>query len=205
MNPKLNPEERELIRLVEYFRKRAQSLAAENKLPQDFLQMMETSDKLVEQMNIHAINREAIMSEREKLQNMIKDNAKCPKCTSSEMLKHIGFDVNSFGWKSNKYKCRRCNISFVWNAPNNPWDMVPYVEKFIKDTEEKIAQSPHESESQPALIALEQMKSHLAKLKPIVEASNIDLKELKVREADMEGMVRKVKKLLMIEKIKLED
>jgi hypothetical protein len=206
MENNLKPEERELVKLVQYFKKRAQVLATDNKLEDDYKQMLETCDKLTEQLMIHAQNRETILAEREQLESMIRDNAKCPKCNSADMLKVIGFETSVEGWKSNKYKCRKCNIAFVWNAPNNPWDMIPYVEKFIKETEEKMASLNGSGESIEATrLGLEAMKSNVAKLKPVTEASDLDLKDLQEREMQMADMVHKFKKHLQIEKIKLED
>jgi hypothetical protein len=206
MEHNLKPEERELVKLVQYFKKRAQILITENKLEEEYRLMLETCDKLTEQLYAHAKNRDIIMAEREQLQGMIKDNAKCPKCQSNEMLKVIGFDTTPQGWKSNKYKCRRCNIAFVWNTPNNPWDMIPYVEKFILDTETKMnALDPSDPGREITLPGLEVMKANLAKLKPVTEASDLDLKDLEEREKHMSDMVHKFKKHLMIEKIKMED
>ena|ERR1700741_783674 len=206
MDQNLKPEERELVKLVQYFKKRAQTIIAENKLDDDYRQMLETCDKLTEQVQQHAKNRETILAEREQLQGMIKDNAKCPKCNSNEMLKIIGFDTNAQGWKSNKYKCRRCNIAFVWNTPNNPWDLIPYVEKFIRETEEKIAgMDPSDPGIEATLPGLEDMKANVARLKPVAEASDLDMKDLQEREIQMAEIVHKFKKHLMIEKIKMED
>lgn len=206
MDHTLKPEERELIKLAQYFKKRSQILIAENKLDERFSQMLETCDKLVEQMELHAKNRKAILAERDLLKGMIKDNAKCPKCSNADMLKIIGTDTNPEGWKSNKYKCRRCNITFVWNTPNNPWDMVGYVEKFIKDTEEKLAGLDlTDPNNEVTLAGLEMMKANLAKLKPVTEASDLDMKDLQEREVVMADMVHKFKKHLQIEKIKMEE
>lgn len=206
MEQNLKPEERELVKLVQYFKKRAQVLISEDKMDDAYSQMLETCDKLSEQLFIHAKNRDTILGEREQLEGMIKDNAKCPKCNSNEMLKVIGFDTTPEGWKSNKYKCRRCNIAFVWNTPNNPWDMIPYVEKFIKDTEEKIAGLDASDQNIESTIqGLEAMKANLAKLKPVAEASDLDMQDLAEREVQMADMVHKFKKHLMIEKIKMEE
>src|SRR4051812_23285889 len=139
MNPNLKPEERDLYKLVSYFKKRAEILIIENRLDEEYRQMLDTCDKLTEQLDLHAKNRAAVLAEREQLKNIIKDNARCPKCESNANLKMIGVDKNEQGWKSNKYKCRRCNITFVWNAPNNPWDMIPYVESFIMQMEHKLS------------------------------------------------------------------
>jgi hypothetical protein len=202
----LTADERELVKLVHYFKKRADVLLNENEHAEDYRQMLDTCDKLVEQLSLHARNREAIYTDREQLRNMIQDHARCPKCNSNEMLKVIGFDTNSKGWKSNKYKCRRCNIAFVWNTPNNPWDMIPYVEQFIHDTEEKISSlDPSDPSIEATTAGLEGMKANLAKLKPVVEASDAELKELEEREVQMADMVKKFKKHLLIEKIKLEE
>ena len=206
MDQNLKPEERELVKLVQYFKKRAEILIIENKLDDEYRQMLDTCDKLVEQLNMHAANRHTVLTEREQLQGMVKDSAKCPKCNSNEMLKVIGFDTNAHGWKSNKYKCRRCNIAFVWNTPNNPWDMIPYVENFVAEMEQKLADPDMDSESRRhTSLALEQMKANLGKLKPVVDASDLDLKELNEREIQMADMVHKFKKHLMIEKIRMED
>ena len=106
------------------------------------------------------------------------------------MLKVIGFDTTPQGWKSNKYKCRKCNIAFVWNMPNNPWDMIPYVEKFISDTESKMnSLNPSDPEREATAAGLEAMKANLARLKPVVGASDLDLKDLREREAQMADMV----------------
>ncbi|MCD6067616.1 MAG: hypothetical protein K0S33_2442 [Bacteroidetes bacterium] len=206
MDHNLKPEERELVKLVQYFKKRAQVLITENKLEEDYRRMLETCDKLTEQLYLHAKNRENILAERAQLESMIQDNAKCPKCNSNEMLRLIGFDTSAQGWKSNKYKCRRCNIAFVWNTPNNPWDMIPYVEKFIKDTEEKMTDlDPADPGRESTMQGLEQMKANVAKLKPVTEASDLDMKDLQEREIQMAEMVHKFKKHLLIEKIKMEN
>jgi len=206
MERNLKPEERELVKLVQYFKKRAQVLITENKLEEDYRLMLETCDKLTEQLYAHARNRDTINSEREELQGMIKDNAKCPKCHSNELLKVIGFDTTPQGWKSNKYKCRKCNIAFVWNMPNNPWDMIPYVEKFISDTELKMSHlDPSDPGREATSAGLEAMRANLARLKPVVEASDLDMKDLEEREIQMSDMVHKFKKHLQIEKIRLED
>jgi len=205
MNPNLKPEERELVKLVGFFKKRAERMIEEQKVDPEYNQLIETCDKLVAQIELHARNREIVLGEREQLKGLVKDNARCPKCESNANLKMVGTDVNEQGWKSNKYKCRKCNIEFVWNAPNNPWDMIPYVENFLSNLEHKL-----EAEADPTLRdhtkdVLNLMKANLDKLKPVVEASDLDLKELEEREKEMAEMVHKFKKHLLIEKIRMED
>ena|SRR6218665_800995 len=202
MDPELKPEERELIKLVHYFKKRAEILIIENKLDDEYRQMLDTCDKLTEQLQAHAKNRQTVLAEREQLQSLVKDNAKCPTCASNEMLKVIGVDINEQGWKSNKYKCRRCNITFVWNTPNNPWDMIPYVEHFLQKLQANLAGG---QANEQVLPALEGMRANLAKLKPVVEASDLDFAELEEREKQMADLVHKFKKHLLIEKIRMEN
>ena len=201
----LRDNERELIKLVNFFKKRAEKLMLENKLDTDYNQLIATCDKLVEQIQIHARNREIILAEREQLKNLVKDNALCPKCGKNTQLKHVGTDKSEEGWKSNKYKCRKCNIEFVWNRPNNPWDMIPYVEKFISDLEAKVSDENVDVDSK--LLAMEtvvQMKGNLDKLRPVVEASDLDYSELEAREKEMSKMVHEFKNHLMIEKIRMD-
>lgn len=206
MDAELKPEEKELVRLVNYFRKRGEVLIIENKLGDEYKQMLETCDKFVEQLEKHARIRQAVLEEREQLSNVVKDNAKCPECESNAQLKVIGTETNDKGWQSNKYKCRKCNITFVWNAPNNPWDMIPYVEQFVADLEKKLADTPVDSQSQQVTIAaISQMKDNLSKLKPVVENSERNFQELEEREKQMAELVHKFKKHLLIEKIRLED
>ncbi len=206
MDPNLRQEERELIKLVNYFKKRGEIMIIENKLGDEYRQMLETCDKLVEQLQLHATNRDMVIRERDQLSSMVKDNAQCPGCKSAAQLKVIGTEKNEKGWKSNKYKCRKCNITFVWNTPNNPWDMIPYVEQFIIDMETKIESGGGDEASiAQTAEALVQMKQNLEKLKPVVEASDRDWADLIEREKQMSDMVHKFKKHLMIEKIRLEE
>jgi hypothetical protein len=206
MDSNFNAEEREVVKLVHYFKKRAERLIEENKLDAEYNTLLETCDKLVEQLQVHAANRAAILKERDMLQALVRDNAACPKCNTKDQLKLVGVDKSKEGWKSNKYKCRKCNIEFVWVAPNNPWDMVPYIEKHINELDSKLNGTEGDTESKlPFVNLLESMKANLGKLKPIVEASDKDMKELEERETEIEEIVKKFKKHLQIEKIRMED
>ncbi|MGZ3864664.1 MAG: hypothetical protein ACXVPN_06215 [Bacteroidia bacterium] len=205
MNQDLNAEEREVIKLVGLFKKRAEKLFRENKPEESIDQIIATGDKLCEQINLHAAKRAAIMRDREQLKNLVKDNARCPKCSKADKLKLTGTDKSSQGWVSNKYKCRNCNIEFVWNAPNNPWDMVPYVEHVISEIERSQSDEKADEGSKKHFAeAILQMKGNLEKLKPIVEASAADMAELQDREKEMEELLHKFKKHLMIEKIRMD-
>jgi hypothetical protein len=206
MDEHLNAEEREVVKLIGFFKKRAAWLISENKLDENYNQLVETCDKFVEQLNLHANKREAIWQNRDTLKGLIKDNAKCPKCESNENLKHIGTDKSDKGLWSNKYKCRKCNIEFVWNAPNNPGDMVIYIEAIITEMEQKLVEEPMDDNSRAHLEqALAQTRDNLAKFKPIVVAAQEDLDELELRDKEMAELVNKFRKHLLIEKIKMEN
>jgi hypothetical protein len=205
MEPNFTQEEREVIKLVGFFKKKALQLIEEKRLPDEYNQMLETADKLVEQIYMHAKNRDTILGERKQLQSLVRDNAVCPKCTSNEKLKLVGTDKSEQGWLSNKYKCRNCNIEFVWNTPNNPWHMVPYVEDVISKLRAKNEQEPDEEIRNATEQGILQMEANLSKLKPVVEASDLDLADLEVRDKEMAEVVHKFKKHLLIEKIRMED
>jgi len=163
---------------------------------EDYTQLIETCDKLVGQIEIHAPNRKIILNERELLKKLVKDNAQCPKCFSNEQLKVIGIEKSEQGWSSNKYKCRKCNITFVWNTPNNPWDMIPYAENVVLELEKKIEVENMDSK-QHTIDSLNQMKANLGKLKPVVDASILDFANLEQRDKEMAEMVHKFKKHLL--------
>lgn len=206
MAPNLKAEERELIRLVNYFKRKVKVLTAENKLKEDYSEMIQTCEKFVDQIAVHASHRDAVIEDRERLKGLIKEQALCPRCAKNFNLKLIGTDKSPEGWKSNKYRCKKCNIEFVWNTPNNPWDMVPYVEKYISTLEEKLAKEEVDNDTKEQnQQAIEQLKGNLAKLKPVVEASDLDLSEMENRDKEMSEIVRNFTKQLMIEKIRMED
>jgi hypothetical protein len=204
MAQNLKDNERELIKLVNFFRKEAETLMREDKSV-DYNEVINSCEKLIIQLNTHSAYREEILSQRESLKNLIKDNAVCPKCSKNNQLKHVGVEKNEQGWKSNKYKCRKCNIEFVLNRPNNPWDMIPFIEKVIADLEQKFAGAEmNEKEKGSSEAAMIQMKESISKLKPVVEASDLDYKEMVERELQMDKMIHEFRNHLMIERIKMD-
>ena len=205
MDHKFNNNEREFIRLSGFFKKLAEKWREENNvMGDDFIQLLETCDKLMEQLKIHAETRAIVLGSQEQLKRLVKDNASCPKCGKSTHLKLVGTDKSTQGWVSNKYKCRKCNIEFVWNAPNNPWDMIGYVEHIVAELEKKMETQPADEETKKQNEqSLAQMKANLATLKPVIEASQKTIQELEEKEKVMAEMVLKVNKHLMIEKIKM--
>jgi hypothetical protein len=204
MDQKYTSDEREFIRLSAFFKKQAERWKEENKLGEEYTQLLETCDKLMEQLEIHAQNRAIVMDEHEQLKSLVKDNARCPKCAKNSHLKLIGTDKSEQGWVSNKYKCRRCNIEFVWNAPNNPWDMLSYVDHLVAGLENTMKVQQLDAETiQQNEAALSQMKANVATLRPVIDASKQHLADLEQKEKIMSEMILKVNKHLMIEKIRM--
>src|SRR3954471_15811085 len=123
--------ERELVKIANYFKKQSRKLIEEGKLGEEHTKVEEAVDRFVEHMNQHANTRAFILEQRQELHKLVKDNAACPNCHKKDMLKLVGTEKNDKGWKSNRYKCRRCNIEFTWNMPNNPWDMIQYIDEVL--------------------------------------------------------------------------
>lgn len=198
MNPNLKENERELIKLVIFFKKKADKLIQEGKLGEEHKQMITACESLVEKLELHANNRKEILAQRELLRSIVKDNAVCPKCGRNTHLKHVGVATSEQGWKSNKYQCRRCNIQFVWNRPNNPWDLLPFMEAYLKEIREKAGDEVDQDE-------IDQVEKNLATLRPVLEASDRSYEEMKNSEAEMDQMIHTFRKHLLIEKIKMVD
>ena len=205
MSQNLKDNERELIKQVNYFKKRAEKMLSEGKVDEDHRQLIESCEKLVDTIHLHAGKRGEVVEQRDALKGMIKDNAACPKCGKNTHLKHVGIDATDSGWKCNKYRCRKCNIEFVWAKPNNPWDLVPYLERMIKNIEEKLQGAGVDNIQQgESASMIEQVNLSLSKLKPIIEASDLDWQEMQAREADMDKIVNEFKMHLQIERIKMD-
>lgn len=204
MSPNLNENERELVKLVNYFRKRAEKMMKDGKLDAQHEIVITSCEKLVSQLDKHAEYRNAILLQREKLKTLIKDNAHCPKCNTAANIKLVGTEKNESDWKINRYKCRKCNIEFIWNRPNNPWDMIPYIEDFLVKLNSTIEKDmPEELRAQSHGLS-EQMKQSLEVLKPVIESSDTEFKELEAKELEMATMIHDFRNYLMIEKIKMD-
>jgi hypothetical protein len=205
MNHTLKENERELVKLVNFFRKRAEKLIKEGKLGDEHKQVITACERLIDQIQKHAATREDIYEQREKLQNIVKDNAECPQCNKGTHLKLIGVGKHEQGWKSNRYKCRRCNIEFLWRTPNNPWDMIPFMESSIQELEQKVQnKNTGEDMQQQSMAMIEQMKKNLEKLKPVIEGFDKNFQDLQAKELEMIKMIHEFKNYLLIEKIKMD-
>ncbi|MBF8965635.1 hypothetical protein I0P70_20455 [Pontibacter sp. FD36] len=201
--PALKPNERELIKLIRFFSKRAARLMEEGELSAEHTQMTAACENLETQLITHAANRAAIMDKRERLLNIIEDNAQCPKCNKADMLKRTGATTNEHGWKCNTYKCRRCNTAFTWNRPNNPWDMVEFLEMYIGQLQLAMAAEQNQDVINHTEDAVAQMKDSLSRLRPVLQTSDEEIDALQQKEKEMDKLIHQFKTYLQIEKIKL--
>ena len=200
----LKPTERELIKLTTFFKKRAEELILQGNLNEEEQQVTAACENLAESLYKHAENREAVLEKRRQLGAIVKDSATCPKCELATYLKFNGVDTSEQGWKSNKYKCRKCNITLTWNRPNNPWDLVPYLKLVITELDQTSANDampPQTRES--AAYNRDMMIENLARLEPVLQASDQELAEMEQRELEMSKLIHEFTNYLLIEKIKM--
>jgi len=205
MNKNFKPNERELVKVATFFKKQSKKLIDEGRLGEENRQVAEAVDRFIQHLDNHANTRAFMMEQRDYLRKLIKDNARCPQCHSSEMLKPAGTETNDKGWKSNRYKCRKCNIYFTWNMPNNPWDMIGYIEEVLQTLRLKLSQTgttPHETAEAEASVA--NMQANLDKLRPVIEAHDKDFADMQARDEEMDKLVHEFKNSLLIEKIKMD-
>ena len=168
MNKHFKANERELVKVVTFFKKQSKKLIEEGKLGEEHKTVQTAVDKFVEQMEKHADTRAFILEQRGHLQKLVKDNAQCPTCHKKDMLKLVGTEKNEKEWKSNRYKCRRCNIEFTWNLPNNPWDMLQYIDEVLQLMRSKYSDaSTANDEKEQITAAITGMEANLQKLKPV--------------------------------------
>lgn len=205
MNKHYKPNERELVKVATFFKKQSKMLIAEGKLGEENKAVAEAVDRFIEHMNNHANARDLILEHRKYLNNLVKDNPRCPQCHSNNMLKLVGTEKNEKGWKSNRYKCRKCNIAFTWNMPNNPWDMISYIEEILQVLRAKLENgAASQAERDEATENIKNMEGNLEKLKPVIEAHNQEYNDLQTREEDMDKLIHEFKNTLLIEKIKMD-
>jgi hypothetical protein len=205
MNKNFKSNERELIKVATFFKRQAKQLIDQGKLGEEHKKVEEAVDHFVEQMERHADVRQSILDQRDQLMKLVKDNAECPTCHKKDMLKLVGTEKNEKGWKSNRYKCRRCNIEFTWNRPNNPWDMIAYIEEILemlraKQTDDSVS----DAEKEQLAPGIASMEANLARLKPVIDEHNQEYEALQNRENEMERLIHEFKNSLLIEKIKMD-
>ena len=205
MNPNFKSNERELVKIATYFKKESKRLIEEGTLGEEHKKVEEAVDRFIDHINNHADTRQAILDKRESLANLVKDDASCPTCNKKDMLKLVGTETNEKNWKSNRYRCRRCNIEFTWNRPNNPWDMLEYIQAVLdmmhlREADPNIA----DDEKQQIAEVVESLQANVTRLKPVIESHNAEYDALQKREEEMERLVHEFKNTLMIEKIKMD-
>lgn len=202
--PDFKPHERELIKVASFFKRQSKKLISEGKLSDEHRNVEEAVDKFVEQMTDHANVRAAILGQRDLLSKLIRDNAECPKCHTKDMIKLVGTEKTEKGWKSNRYKCRKCNIRFTWNRPNNPWDMIAYIEDVIIQLQTRVVTGKiSEEEKQQSLTVISSMEASLSQLKPVIESHDKEYNALVTREEEMARLIHEFKNTLLIEKIRM--
>jgi hypothetical protein len=205
MNKHFKPNERELVKVATFFKKQSKKLIAEGKLGEEHKAVEEAVDRFIEHMNTHANTRAFILEQRDYLKKLVKDNAQCPTCHTNNMLKLIGAEKNEKGWKSNRYKCRKCNIAFTWNLPNNPWDMIQYIEEVLVSLRLKFAEAGAQDDDRVNISqTIDNMQANLEKLKPVIDAHDLEYTQLQTRETEMEKLIHEFKNSLLIEKIKMD-
>lgn len=205
MNKNFKANERELVKVATFFKKQSKKLIEEGKLGEENKRVGEAVDKFIDHLNNHADTRAFVMEQRDYLKKLVKDNARCPQCHSNDMLKPAGSEVNDKGWKSNRYKCRKCNIYFTWNMPNNPWDMIQYIQEVLEGLRSKYGdESASEADRTEASASIATMQANLDKLTPVIDAHDKDFREMQSRDEEMDRLVHEFKNSLLIEKIKMD-
>jgi hypothetical protein len=205
MNKHFNQNERDLVKLANFFKKRSRKLIDEGRLGEEHRSVEDAVDRFLEHLENHANTRAFVLEQRDYLNKLVKDNAQCPSCHSSEKLKLVGFERNEKGWKSNRYKCRKCNIEFTWNTPNNPWHMIEYIEDVLQQLRAKVSEpSISSQDEEQAVKVIESMQGNLDKLRPVIDSHNKDYNDLQTRESEMEKLIHEFKNSLLIEKIKMD-
>jgi hypothetical protein len=205
MNKNFKANERELVKVATFFKKQSKKLIEEGKLGEEHKTVEEAVNKFIEHMELHANARAFVLEQRDQLKHLVKDNPECPTCHKKDMLKMVGTEKNDKGWKSNRYKCRRCNIEFTWNLPNNPWDMMEYIGEVLAMMQLKEGDiSMGEAERAQISLTKQSMEANLAKLKPVIDTHNKEYEEMLAREHEMERLIHEFKNTLLIEKIKMD-
>lgn len=202
--PDLKANERELIKLIRYFSKRAKTLIEAGKLDPEHEKLTTACQNLEQQLYTHAQNRSLILEKRARLEKIVEDNAQCPQCKHADMLKRTGTTSNEHGWRCNTYKCRRCNITFTWNRPNNPWHLAEFLELYMQELETTLQTEQNEAMRQHITQSVAQMQDSLSRLRPVLTDSDEEVSALEEKENEMTRLIHQFKNYLLIEKIKLD-
>lgn len=204
MNLNLNESERELVRLANYFSKNAQLQNLEENFGEEHAKLVDSCHQIVSALNKHAEYRATVLAQRDALAKAIKDNADCPQCNQNTQLKLVGVD-NSMDMSCNRYKCRRCNISFTWNRPNNPWDFVKFIDGLqVQIVEQLQEDSLPEEEVQLYQQTIQDLGFQRNKLQESIAQVDENYSVMQQKEAEMSALVQSFSKYLKITKIQME-
>jgi len=204
VNKNFKQNERELVNVVSYFKRQSKKLIGEGKLGEEHRQIEETVDRFVEQMSSHADLRASILERRKQLNSIVKDDVVCPRCHTKDMVKLVGTEKNDKGWRSNRYKCRKCNVQFTWKTPNNPWDLMAYIHETLQTLQQQLENSTSEEDRASLITSLNSTRDQLEKIMPVISSHDQDYKELLERDTEMEKLIHEFKNSLLIEKIKMD-
>jgi hypothetical protein len=205
MNQNLKSNERQLIKIATFFKKHSRKLMEEGKLGEEHKAVGDTVDRFIEQMELHADTRAAVFAHREQLSKLVKDNPVCPRCHTNDKLKHAGTEKNDKGWASNRYRCRKCNITFTWNRPNNPWDMISFINEMIAVLILKSnGKDVTESEKQETDQLVQSMQINVNALQSAISGHDVEYKSIIDKDNEMEKLIHEFKNMLLIEKIKMD-
>lgn len=205
MNPNFKSNERELVKIAGFFKRQSRKLIDAGKLDKEHEQVGEAVDRFIATIEDHANVRARILDDRQTLRKLVRDNAVCPRCHTGDKLKLTGTEKDSKGRVSNRYKCRKCNIQFTWNRPNNPWDMVRYIEEVMETMREQRESGSLTTEEADHLSrALESMQANLNALKPVIDSHDEEYNRICERDQEMEKVIHEFKNSLLIEKIKMD-
>ena len=203
MEDSLKENEKELIRLIKFFRERAEELIEKGKLSPEHEQLISSCEKIVAAIYAHANTRENLLLRRQVLTNIVKDNAVCKQCHKSDYLTITGSEKDSNNLEFNTYFCSNCSIGFRWSRPNNPWDMVRFIENVMNSLKESEATSS-DSYKQEIETSLLQLEEGLSKLKPVVESSDREYQEFQIKETEFEDTIHSFRNHLLMQKMKME-
>lgn len=204
MNSNYRQNERELVKVATFFKRQSRKLIDAGRLGPEHEEVSAAVDRFIEQMNAHADHRALILQQRETLKKLVKDNASCPRCYTGDKLKAVGTEKDEKGWKYNRYRCRKCNIEFTWNRPNNPWDLIRFMEELVSSMRARQAESQVEEEKQNLAAVIESMEANLGKLKPVIDAHDTEYDAVIKRDSEMDRLIHEMKNSLMIERIKMD-
>jgi hypothetical protein len=200
-----HPNERDLIKIINQFRKKTHGLIEAGTVSEDHKKILDSCNTLIQHLEGHAQARADVLARYDSFKNSIKDNAKCPKCGKVDQLKLKTVVKDEEGKRYNRYRCRRCNIDFTWNLPNNPWDMVKHLDKVNETFKMKMVLLPEGSEEREAVQkTIDSVTASVSGLQPVLETAENDKNIIEEKDQEMAKVIHEFKNYLSIELIKMD-